>query len=186
MLCAQRVLSRSTSMYLPSYAVNKGRFSSSWNTTYCKLYYNVLPSVKFARNVFGNSGNSILLHVIPKLFSAKHPPAFKIIHVWNKAILFFVHRSQQEEQVDVPLIMSLVAVQRFKVCEGDQIHSIWIPHDRVSFGSKTTKHFVNFCNMTHLLSAWRDLVTVKYIQRLTFICKRRFIRPFITKPVKQA
>ena len=29
MLCAQRVLSRSALMYLPSYAVNKGRFSSS-------------------------------------------------------------------------------------------------------------------------------------------------------------
>ena len=28
-ICAQRVLSRSALMYLPSYAVNKGRFSSS-------------------------------------------------------------------------------------------------------------------------------------------------------------
>ena len=81
LLCAPHVLDPSASMYLPSYAIDKSRFSSSWNTTYCKMYYDVSPIVKSAWYVFFNSGNSIFLHVILKLFSVDHLPASKPSHV---------------------------------------------------------------------------------------------------------
>ena len=84
LLCAQHVLNPFASMYLPSYAVNEGRFSSSRSTTYCKVYYDVLPIVKFARYVFANSWHSIFLHVILKLFSVDHLTTSKLSHVKTK------------------------------------------------------------------------------------------------------